>query len=78
MVGEILFKSIILFVVLILFSSIALAVAPVILSDQGTDVRSLPSGTLLSVGNLTINIYDSSTGGNGGAGGDGCVIIKWW
>ena len=35
----------------------------VLISDQGTDVKNKSTGTLLSLGNLSISIYDSSTGG---------------
>ena len=35
----------------------------VLMSDQGTDVKNKSSGQLLSIGNLSINIYDNETGG---------------
>ena len=49
---------------ILLCSSIAFAAIPIILSDQGTDVKTSSTGELLSLGNLTIRIYDSLTGGN--------------
>lgn len=45
----------------VIISSLASAV---LLSDQGTNVRETATGNLLSLGNLTIEIYDSSTAGN--------------
>src|SRR3989339_650887 len=37
---------------------------PVLLSDQGTDLKLVSTGELLSTGNITIYIYDSVTGGS--------------
>ncbi len=37
--------------------------AAVLLSDQGTDVKNIATGNVLTSGNLTIKIYDSSVGG---------------
>ena len=39
-------------------------VSAALLSDQGTDVREIVTGDLLSLGNLTIIIYDSPSAGN--------------
>ncbi len=49
-------------IVLILFSLVS--ASAVLLSDQGTEVRERLNGTLLASGDLTITIYDSSSGGN--------------
>lgn len=46
---------------LISFSSATLNVA---LADQGTNVKNKTSGNLLSSADLTVSIYDASTGGN--------------
>ena len=35
-----------------------------LISDQGTDVKDTSTGNLTALANLTISIYDSSTGGN--------------
>src|SRR3989344_2069058 len=46
---------------LIIFSGISSAA---LLSDQGTNVKQNATGNLLQLGNLTIEVYDASSGGN--------------
>ena len=39
-------------------------VSAFLISDQGTNVRETTTGNLTALANLTISIYDNSTGGN--------------
>ena len=50
----------------VLFTWIILlgCVSAVLVSDQGTDVKNKTTGQLLELGNLTIRIYNASSGGN--------------
>jgi hypothetical protein len=41
----------------------SLGALPVSLSDQGTDVKNSTSGEIITLGNLTVEIYDSLAGG---------------
>jgi len=53
------------FLVLILISLFFFqVVSAVLISDQGTDVKEVATGNLTALANLTISIYDDSTGGN--------------
>lgn len=54
-----------IFFIFVSFVSILLLqmTSAVLMSDQGTDVKNKSSGQLLSIGNLSINIYDNETGG---------------
>jgi len=54
-------KFIISILCLVFFSSFTSAV---LISDQGTDVKNKTSGSLLSLGNLSISIYDNTTKGS--------------
>ena len=54
--------SSLIFLFLIVFSSFVSAI-PVILSDQGTDVRDISTGNLLTSGHLTVQVWDSASGG---------------
>ncbi|MEK6850725.1 MAG: hypothetical protein AABX85_04070, partial [Nanoarchaeota archaeon] len=53
--------SLMIFIIMSLSFSTALTV---LISDQGTDVKSKSTGGLLSIGNLTILIYNDPTAGN--------------
>ena len=51
------------FVLIILFSATVSASLNVTLSDQGTGVRTISENTLLSSGDLRIEIWDALSGG---------------
>ena len=48
----------------VLFLNLASAALNVSLSDHGSDIRNKSSGALLTSGNLRVEIYDASSGGN--------------
>ena len=52
-------------ILLLIFIGIFLSqlVSAFLISDQGTDVREVATGNLTALANLTIDIYDDSTGG---------------
>lgn len=52
------------FACLCICSYLASAALPVLISDQGTDVKEKSNGAILPLGNLTIAIYDRSSDGN--------------
>ena len=54
-------KIITLIIIVIICQGFALAF---LISDQGTNVREVATGNLTAFANLTIEIYDASTGGN--------------
>jgi len=54
-------KIIILILALIIFQN---SISAFLISDQGTNVREVATGNLTELANLTISIYDASTGGN--------------
>jgi hypothetical protein len=49
---------------LVFFNLIIVSATPVLLSDQGTDIKVISTGNLVDGGNLTILIYESSSGGS--------------
>lgn len=49
---------------MLLSLGIASAAPNVTIYDQGTDVRSIPGGALITGANLTVTIYDAPVGGN--------------
>ena len=53
-------------IIILIFALILLPnlVSAFLISDQGTDVTDVATGNLTALANLTINIYDSATGGN--------------
>lgn len=51
-------------VCMLALASIVSATSNTVLSDQGTSVRNISSGSLLESGDLTVFIYDAVTGGN--------------
>lgn len=53
-------KIIAIIVMIFMFNSIS----AVLISDQGTNVKEITTGNLLSYGNLTIEIYDDASSGN--------------
>ena len=59
-------KNKLFFFIFVSFVSLLLLqmTSAVLMSDQGTDVKNKSSGQLLSLGNLSITIYDSAAGGN--------------
>jgi len=52
-------KFLFLMFTIIIFSSFASAF---LVSDQGTDVKEIATGNLTALANLSISIYDASTG----------------
>ncbi len=56
--------NLIILVVLFTLTIMPNLASAVLLSDQGTEVKDKSTGELLSVGDLTISIYDSSIDGN--------------
>src|SRR3989339_195664 len=57
-------KNLLIFFLFAIFLMNFLFATPVLLSDQGTDLKLVSTGELLSTGNITIYIYDSVTGGS--------------
>src|SRR3989338_5174994 len=55
-------NKILLFV--LIFGILPNIVSAFLISDQGTNVLEIATGNLTALANLTISIYDSSTGGN--------------
>ena len=53
-----------LLLVVLVLHSLAAGALSVTLSDQGTGVKSISSGTLLTTGNLTVLIYEALSGGD--------------
>ena len=53
-------KIIVLIFAFIVFQSFA---SGFLISDQGTDAKEIATGDLITLANLTISIYDNSTGG---------------
>lgn len=59
------FKLLLIISVFIIFFTFSVSAAlNISLSKQGSNVRTISDGELLSVGNLTIEVWDSLTGGN--------------
>jgi len=58
------YRVMLIFVVLLISSSVALAIIQSDLADQGRGVKDRSSGNLLATGDLSVEIWDSPTGGN--------------
>ena len=57
-------KNLLIFFIFVIPLMNFIFATPVLLSDQGTDLKLVSTGELLSTGNITIYIYDSVTGGS--------------